>query len=218
MSVFKKNKTRLPFLCMGLILLLFGLFFKLSWEMHEDSTVNVWDGKILIFLTQLRRPYLNGPAVDFTALGSATVLTLFTVSGVIALFLARDKRGSLYLATGSIGGGLCTFVMKEVFTRERPSIVPRLVEVSGFSYPSGHSLNATVFYLLLLILGWRHFPAASPRAVISGCAATFIGGVCFSRLYLGVHYPSDVLSGILLGSAWVCLLTCCFFLDWDFHK
>lgn len=197
-------------LWLGLGLLFAGLFLKITWELHEDSDLAVLDRQILVLVSKIRITALNGSAVDFTALGSPTVITLFTVIGVVLLWLNRDRRGSAFLAVGSTGAGIGTYAMKHLFTRPRPDAVPRLIEVSGYSYPSGHSLAATSFYLLLMFLAWRHYRTWQARTVTLTCAVVVIGGVCFSRLYLGVHYPSDVASGVLLGAAWVCLLTAYF--------
>ena len=204
----KESMHRLTWL--GLSLLFFGFFIKVTWELHEDSNLESLDQKILILISKLRVAPLNGLAVDLTALGSPAVITLFSVIGVIMLWLRRDQRGCAYLATGSVGAGIGTYAMKHLFTRARPSVVPRLVEVSGYSYPSGHSFAATSFYFLLMFLVWRQDPSWKSRAVLSACVSVLIGGVCASRLYLGVHYPSDVLSGMCLGAAWVFLLTAYF--------
>ena len=195
---------------LGLAFLFLGFFVKVTWELHEDSNLDALDKEVLVSISKLRVTALNGSAVDMTALGSPTVIALITVIGIVLLWLGRDRRGCAYLASGSVGAGIGTYLMKRLFTRARPSVVPRLVEVSGFSYPSGHSLAATSFYLLLMFLAWRHYTSWGARALLSGCAVTIIVGVCFSRLYLGVHYPSDVLSGICLGAAWVFLLTAFF--------
>jgi len=191
----------------GLALFFLGLFVMLTWELYEDEEISSYDQAILIFISKFRFAALNGPAVDLTALGSPTLIALFTVLGAILLWLNRDWRGGLYLALGSMGAGVATWSMKHLVTRGRPDAVPHLVEVSGFSYPSGHSLAATSFYLLVAFLLFRHYRSWQARAVVMACAAFLIAGVCFSRLYLGVHYPSDVLSGALFGSAWVSLLT-----------
>lgn len=187
-----------------------GLFVKVTWELHEDSALDALDRQILVLVSRFRIAALNGSAVDMTALGSPTVITLVTIIGLVLLWLNQDRRGCTYLAVGSTGAGLGTFVMKHVFTRERPSIVPRLVEVSGFSYPSGHSLAATSLYLLLMFLAWRHYRSWKARGLLLVCACLLIGGVCLSRIYLGVHFPSDVLSGACLGAAWVFFLTAYF--------
>jgi undecaprenyl-diphosphatase len=194
----------------GFALLFLGLFIKLTWEFYEDSSMASLDRRILIFISTFRAERFNGPAVDISALGSPTVITLLTVLGAVLLWLNRDRWGCAYLAVGSAGAGICTYVLKHVFRRERPSVVPQLVEVSGFSYPSGHSLAATSFFLLLMFLAWRHYTSWRSRVVLAACTTVLIGAVCFSRLYLGVHYPSDLLSGMCFGAAWVFLLTACF--------
>lgn len=196
--------------CVGFAFLFLGLFLKVTWELHEDIGLDSLDRKILVFISNHRITALNGSAVDVTALGSPIVITLFTWVGIVLLWLRRDRRGCAYLAVGSAGAGLGTFIMKHFFSRARPSVVTRLVEVNGFSYPSGHSLAATSFYLLLMFLAWRYDSSWKGRVAVSFCVALLIAGVCFSRLYLGVHYPSDVLSGICLGGAWVFLLTAYF--------
>ena len=184
-----------------------GLFIKITWELFEDSKLGSIDQKILVWLSNLRVNSLNGPAVDVTALGSAAVLSIFTILGLVLLLLNKDRRGATYLGVGSLMSGVGSFAIKRIFTRPRPNTVPHLVEVSGFSYPSGHSIAATSFYLLLMFLTWRHYRTVGSRFVLLLCALVVICSVCFSRLYLGVHYPSDVLSGMFLGAAWVCLLT-----------
>lgn len=194
-------------LWIGLTLLFLGLFIKITWELYEDSNLTSLDQQFLIFISKYRIDSLNGAAVDLSALGSPIVLSLFTIIGAIFLWLKQDQLGCAYLTVGSIGAGVGTYLLKHLFTRARPSVVSPLVQVSGFSYPSGHSFGATSFYLLLMFLAWRQFSNWKPRCIIALCAWTLIGGVCFSRLYLGVHYPSDVLSGIFLGVAWTCLLT-----------
>jgi undecaprenyl-diphosphatase len=214
LQVWLKEFTRLNLrhlMWLGFALLFLGLFLKVTWELHEDSELDSIDRRILIFISTLRITAMNGSAVDVTALGSPTVIALITLIGMVVLWLARDRCGVVYLGLGSVGAGLATYVMKHLFTRERPSIVPKLVEVSGSSYPSGHSLAATSLYMLLMFLAWRYFISWSSRAVLLCCAFLIISGVCFSRLYLGVHYPSDVLSGMCLGAAWVCFLTSYFF-------
>jgi undecaprenyl-diphosphatase len=191
----------------GLTLVLFGTFVKLSLELVEDSKVETLDRAILVAIAAFRRPGLTGPAVDFTALGSSTVLSLVVLAGVLVLGLKRDFRAATYLFAGGVGAALGTYGIKHLFARERPTVVPHLIEVTGLSYPSGHSLSSTSIYLLVLFLAWRHFRELNSRILLLAFTSVLIGGVCLSRLYLGVHYPSDVLSGFLFGAAWSCLLT-----------
>lgn len=204
-----EGARRLVWLAVSLAL--FGLFLKLTQELNEDAVWRGLDRRVLIWVAGFRRPVLNGVAVELTALGSPAVVGLLCTAEVaILLVIRRDVAAAAYLTIGSAGAGLGTLVLKDVFTRPRPEIVPRLVEVTGFSYPSGHSFGATSFYLLLMFLAFRSYPARRARILFAVLAGIFIGLVCLSRVYLGVHYPSDVLSGILLGSAWSCLLTAAF--------
>lgn len=193
-------------LWLGTSLLMSGLFVKITWELHEGPVLNSLDEQILRFIALLRSDYLTIWAVDMTAFGSPTVLTIVTAIGLTVLSLNRDKAGFFYLVTGAIGAALGTALLKGLFTRPRPTVIPRLVEVSGFSYPSGHSFASASIYLVLMFLVWRNYPSWRSRGILAFCTAVVIGGVAASRLYLGVHYPSDVLSGVLLGGAWACLL------------
>jgi undecaprenyl-diphosphatase len=205
----KKTLARLFWL--GLAMFFVGIFVKLTWELHEDSAVDGWDKAILLWVADHRVQRLNGSAVDVTALGSPIVLLLFTVLGGMGLAFKRDWPGFAYLVGGSAGAGLITYALKHVFTRPRPEIVSRLVEVSGYSYPSGHSLAGTSFYLLVMFLAWRAYSRWAHRIAWLLTASALIVGIGFSRVYLGVHNPSDVLSGILLGASWSCVLTSWFF-------
>jgi undecaprenyl-diphosphatase len=189
-------------------LVFLGLFLEMTFELHDGDDVESLDRGILLIIAAHRTAALNGPAVDVTALGSPTVIALLATTGVLILGgLNRDRWGAAYLALGSLGAGLGTSVLKQLIARPRPTVIPRLVEVSESSYPSGHSFAATSFYLLLMFLAFRHYPSAKARGVLLACALVLITGVCLSRLYLGVHYPSDVLGGALLGAGWVCFLT-----------
>ncbi len=196
---------------LGLALFFAGAFLKITWELHEDAGVDRWDKALLLWVASHRVQRLNGSAVDVTALGSPVVLLLFTLLGGLGLALKRDWPGFAYLVGGSAGAGLITYVLKHIFTRPRPEIVPRLVEVTGYSYPSGHSLAGTSFYLLVMFLAWRAYSKWAHRLAWLVTASVLIAGIGFSRGYLGVHNPSDVLSGILLGASWSCVLTSWYF-------
>jgi undecaprenyl-diphosphatase len=193
---------------MALTLFFLGLFFEMTYELHDGGGIESLDRRILLAIAAHRTAALNGPAVDVTALGSSTVIALLATTGVLILgWLNGDRWGAAYLGLGSLGAGLGSAILKQLIARPRPTIIPRLVEVSESSYPSGHSFAATSFYLLLMFLAFRRYRSARARGVLAACAFVVIAGVCASRLYLGVHYPSDVLGGALLGAAWACFLT-----------
>ncbi len=139
---------------------------------------------------------------DISALGGVTVLTLLTLT--VAGFLGlRKMYGAMWLVAGSTLGGMITVtVLKNVFDRPRPSLVPHLALVFTSSFPSGHSmLSATVFLTLGTLLSqFVHEKLLKAYFLTIAVMLTFLVGA--SRVYLGVHYPSDVLAGWSAGLAW----------------
>lgn len=188
-----------------------GLFIKLTWELKEDSDLGRIDETILILIGKLRLTALNGPMVDVTAIGSATVAFFICLIGIVILWLERDRRGAVFFLISVAGAGVWSTIIKLLVHRERPTIIPRLVEVADFSYPSGHTIVSTATFLTLALLASRHFTNWRARVILFLMATALIGLIAFSRLYLGAHYPSDVLSGVLLGTAWSFGLAAVFF-------
>ena len=95
---------------------------------------------------------------------------------------------------------------KALFARPRPEVVPHLVEVNSLSFPSGHSLNSAIVYLTLGVLIARSFEERSARVFTIGTAALLVLTIGFTRVYLGVHFPSDVLGGWTVGAAWALVM------------
>lgn len=186
-----------------------GAFLKLTSELHEGE-LDELDRALLERVVAARIPSLNGPAVDLTALGSATVLTGVCVlaSGLFAL--GGQWRAFWQLVIAAVGGGLCSSAAKQLMERARPSLAFRLVEVESFSYPSGHSLASASVYLTLAILTSRRLPNRPARVWTLTFALALMSAVGASRAYLGVHYPSDILAGLLLGSGYSLLVSAVF--------
>lgn len=197
-------------LWLSLALLALGVFVMLTWELREDDDVSEFDVSVLRWVESVRLQTLNGAAVDVTAMGSGTLVSFFSIAGIIVLLLTKDVIGALHLALSSAGAGVWTALFKVVIGRERPTMISKLVEVDGFSYPSGHSLSAAAIFLTIAVLTSRHFPRVLQRFVIFGLSSIVILSVALSRVYLGVHYPSDVLSGVLFGTAWSLFLASVF--------
>jgi undecaprenyl-diphosphatase len=192
-------------LWLGAASLSFGVFIKITSELLENDVHGV-DSIILAAVLNLRRPWLSGIAVDLTALGSTTLVVLITAVGVCVLFSLKDGLAAWQLLINSVGAGMWTIITKNFIERSRPENIVPLVQVSGFSYPSGHSLASASLYLTMAILMVRYLPTTKARVLLLGLAISVILLVCVSRVYLGVHYPSDVASGASLGVAWVLLL------------
>lgn len=140
--------------------------------------------------------------IDFTALGGGTVLTTIVA---IALGLLAIRR--LWLTAGlvlaaTLVGSILSAQAKLLFGRPRPELVDHLVEVRGLSFPSGHATNSAIIYLTLALLISQVVPGRRTRAYIIGVAVLLTGIVGISRVYLGVHWPSDVLAGWTIGTCW----------------
>jgi len=185
------------------------LFIRITSELLEHEVSSV-DRTILIGFAAARTPWLTGLAVDFTALGSVTLVVLVSTIALCVLLLLKDRMAALQLVAASVGAGILTTTIKNYIDRPRPEVVTQLIQVSGFSYPSGHSLAAASLYLTVAILVCRHLQRTGHQIAILAMTVGIILLVGISRIYLGVHYPSDVASGISLGAAWALLLAGCF--------
>jgi len=142
---------------------------------------------------------------DLTALGGVAVLTLTTMlTGLY--FLLRHRIGSMLFLLSAVGGGIIlSSIAKEFFDRPRPDLVPYGSLVHTASFPSGHSMIAAVAYLSLGILIARVQPQWRLKAFILFTAVVLTVLVGVSRVYLGVHWPTDVLAGWLAGAAWAAI-------------
>lgn len=149
---------------------------------------------------------------DFTAMGSTGVLTLMVLT--IAGFLAMTRKGhaALFVLASVIGGVLISQSMKWVYARPRPELVPHGAEVYTASFPSGHSMMAAVVYLTLGVLLARTQADRIVKIYIVAVAVIATVLVGTSRVYLGVHWPTDVLAGWALGAAWA--LLCWLVMTW----
>jgi undecaprenyl-diphosphatase len=114
--------------------------------------------------------------------------------------------GALQLLAASVGAAVLTIVTKDIIERNRPVEVQQLIVVSGFSYPSGHSLSTTALYLTIAIIACGYVQHSGARAAIFVAVSAVLIMIGASRVYLGVHYATDVVSGISLGAAWALLL------------
>jgi len=142
-------------------------------------------------------------------LGSVPVRDAVAAAVILGLLVTRNWREAALLVLTVLGAALLNSWMKLQFARARPEIVPWLGDASGFSFPSGHAFNSAAVYLAAalairgLAAGGRGSVFANALVVASMCLA---GGIAFSRVWLGVHYPTDALAGWLGGAGWVLAL------------
>jgi undecaprenyl-diphosphatase len=162
----------------------------------------------------LMRPYADDPgrpwgpwwlkeaAADLTSLGGISVLGLFALIVVLFLLSQRKWLSSLLLVLGLAGGVALSEGLKAVFERERPPQALQAVETINASFPSGHALLSTVFYLTLGVMLTRAFPRRRLKAYVLGCAVVIALLIGLTRIYLGAHWASDVFAGWSVGAAW----------------
>lgn len=181
------------------------IFVRITRELIEGD-VSPADSAILHAVIRMRMPWLTVSAIDVTALGSTTLVILFSAFTLVVLLVLRDRLGALQLLAASAGAGILTVVTKDTIERTRPEEVQQLIVVSGFSYPSGHSLSTSALYLTIAIIASRYIRHSGAKAAIFLAVSAVVIMVGASRVYLGVHYATDVVSGISLGAAWALVL------------
>ena len=161
-----------------------------------------FDDAVLTWLGTLHRPWLDTVALEVTSLGNGTVV--FVIAGVAALFLwlTRHRYSSVLLLAASAGGIVVSLVLKGFFQRPRPQVIEWGTQVVTSSFPSGHATTSAVVYATVAYLAARLQRRRWTRVVTLVAATIFILAIALSRLYLGVHYPTDVAAGMVAGLAW----------------
>jgi undecaprenyl-diphosphatase len=195
---------------LALVMLGLGLFafIILAGEMLEGDTMR-FDRWLLMALRTPGDPsdpigplWVEEMFRDFTALGGVGVLSLITLLSVIYLWLQGLHRVAIFTLLAILGGLLLSTILKTSFDRPRPDLVTHGSLVYTSSFPSGHSMLSAVVYLTGAALLAMVHKTRRLRIYLIGCAILTTLLVGISRIYLGVHWPSDVLAGWSAGSAW----------------
>lgn len=195
-----------------LVLALIGFAFaQLASEVMEGDTLS-FDRFLMAAFRDGADPALPiGPRwfrlamVDITALGDVATLTVLTVIVAGYLLVVRKSSTALFLIGAVAGGALVGRLLKATFDRPRPDLVPHLVDVHTTSFPSGHAMNSAVVFLTLGALLARTETDYRARVYVLCVAILLTLTIGFSRVYLGVHWPSDVMAGWMVGGAWATL-------------
>jgi membrane-associated phospholipid phosphatase len=192
------------FLSLGLVVGAAGMFLLalVAGAVITGMTRSV-DENTLRWLEARRTPLMDEAMLQVTTLGDGIVLVVLV--GVTALFLwLTQHRWSVYiLVLGVFGGQLFSLGLKGAFRRPRPDMIEAITNVSTTSFPSGHAMSATLAYGAVAWLVSRLEPTPALRRATWAVAVLTIIAIGFSRMYLGVHYPSDVLAGFAAGVAWL---------------
>jgi undecaprenyl-diphosphatase len=193
-------------------------FVILTSEVVEGET-HAFDERLLLLFrvagnpsTTIGPPWLKEAVRDITALGSTSVLSIIVAGVVGFLLVTGSRRAALMLAVSVITGVFLSSSLKAWFSRPRPELIPPDVVAYTASFPSGHTTLSAVVYLTLGALLCRTQASTAIKTYILGCAAFLTGIVGVSRVYLGVHWPTDVIAGWLVGGTWA--LLCWFVMLW----
>ncbi|MGH8019000.1 MAG: phosphatase PAP2 family protein [Opitutaceae bacterium] len=187
------------------------VFLELADDAPEGDYLGLEEPFMLMFrekddVSQAVGPWwVTEAARDITALGGTAVLTLMTVLVLGYLLLHRKPRSALLVLVAVVGGTLLNVALKAGFGRARPDFVPHLAESANSSFPSGHSMAAATIYLTLGALLSRTVTRQRERAYLIATALLLSFLVGFTRVFLGVHYPTDVMAGWAAGTAWALL-------------
>ncbi|MGE5128765.1 MAG: phosphatase PAP2 family protein [Sphingomonadaceae bacterium] len=152
-------------------------------------------------------PFLTTMMLGLSLSGGPSATSVYASVLIVAFLSARWVREAVAIAAIIYGGMLLNVVVKHAFGRARPTVEHPVIALATYSFPSGHAAASTIFGGLLGILALRSAAREAHKAFALLAAILWIGAVCTSRVYLGVHYLTDVLGGVAEGIAWLALST-----------
>ncbi|MFW0785447.1 phosphatase PAP2 family protein [Gordonia sp. CPCC 206044] len=157
-----------------------------------------------------RDDVLTAIAHAVTTTGNTLVLTTVVVVAVIGLVVYRAHTEAVLVAAGSAGGFVAMVGLKHLFARPRPPVDDRLLDIDSYSFPSGHAMMSTIVFGLLALAAYRLSIWVREHALVLVIAPVWAIAIGCTRVYLGVHWTTDVLAGWLLGALWVaaCVWLC----------
>ena len=159
------------------------------------------DTSILLYIHQFSNPILDTLMISITRIGDPRTVVPVTLIVFFLLWWRRYRLEAQVFALNAVGGAVLSDVLKLAFSKSRPELWPQLISETTFSYPSGHALGSMVLYGFLAYLLATLYPQYSKA--FYAIATVLILAIGFSRLYLGVHWPTDIVAGYGIGFLWV---------------
>ncbi|MNB87211.1 putative undecaprenyl-diphosphatase YbjG [compost metagenome] len=188
----------------------FALMFIVIALLVAMNKTAYFDNSIIHAVQSAESPGLTSLAKSLSLVGSSKLAVIISLVTIALLFFLLKHRMELVLFLWvGIGSQLINILLKQWFHRERPDI-HRLIEQAGYSFPSGHSMAAFSLYGAVAYLLWRHMRKKRERLILILFTVFMTIGIGWSRIYLGVHYPSDVIGGYAASGAWLMLSIACF--------
>ncbi|WP_336785398.1 phosphatase PAP2 family protein [Paenibacillus sp. MMO-177] len=198
-SIIEQNKVLLrSFVFTILILFVFGWIAQLV-SRHQ---IAAFDNKITDAVRSVRSDAMTAVMKGFTQLGSEYLVILIVIAFSLLFAFIGYRRELIFYLGVIVGSALLNLLLKTIFHRTRPDI-NRIIEASGFSFPSGHSMSAFTLYGITIYFLWKHLKYRWMRVAAILVGVVIIAMIGISRIYLGVHYPSDVVGGYLVSAAWL---------------
>ncbi|MBT2691021.1 phosphatase PAP2 family protein [Bacillus sp. ISL-47] len=180
------------------------LFIEIVDELREKELVR-FDEQVINYVQAFISPRLTELMQVITFLGSVKWLAFAVIIGAVLLFIFKKRSLALFMVISSGVGALFNILLKWIFKRERPDIKP-LIEEQGFSFPSGHSMGSFIFYGSLAYMIVHLAKRRRWKAAWVLLLSFFIIAIGLSRIYLGVHFPSDVIAGFAAGGVWLTIM------------
>jgi membrane-associated phospholipid phosphatase len=181
------------------------LFLVIAVAVALSDAMTAIDANVGTWLHVRATPLVTDVMAAVSFLGAPTTLTIVAVAGSLLLLYQRRYAEAATLSTVVLGGNFLNFCLKHFIQRGRPVFDDPIFSLPTYSFPSGHAMASTVFYGLLAIYASVNARQRYSANVAIGAAVFIVGLVCFSRVYLGLHYLSDVMGGISEGIAWLAL-------------
>ena len=180
------------------LFLVFTLIFGVIAYFHESRIGHWIDTEVYEFIYASESFITTALMLGFTQVGEVLSMVILSLIMIAILMLYRLKFETLFMIISMLASSILIPVMKNSFDRERPSML-RLIDITGFSFPSGHAMGSTIFFGSLMMLIKNS--GLNNKSMLYGLCAFFILMISSSRVYLGVHYPTDVIAGIVAGTA-----------------
>lgn len=196
-GILRRHGTRLLLVFAGLLLPLW-VFGELAEEIHEQEAI-AFDEPLLEFAQSMARQGFDDFFVFMSKLGYEWGVVPFDIAFVVVLAVLRKYREAVFAAIALGGSALLNIGAKLAFARERPSLWDSIAPETSYSFPSGHAMGSMTLACVLFLLAWN----TRWRWPVAALMVPFVVLVGLSRVYLGVHYPSDILAGWAVAMAWV---------------
>lgn len=173
-------------------------FVWLSKEVRDQETLQ-FDTLMLEIVRDMHTAWFDRVVVAVTQLGGAVCVIIVTLCVAYYLWQKMGKAYGMLVLFGVLGASVLNLALKAIFSRPRPELWERIVSEASFSFPSGHAMASASLAMSILLAVWT----TRARLPVLLCGAVYVLAIGFTRLYLGVHYPTDVMAGWMVSVAWV---------------